>query len=358
MNHTMIEMTPGFLLMSLTSMAIASCFWVRVYIAFARSRQILDVPNERSSHTVAVARGGGAVVFALWSIGVVVASSVGSLDVRIALALVGGSSVVAIVGFLDDMRGLRARTRFVAHMVASLVCGVAVLLDLKYLNLGFLMLPLGTIGPALAFLAIVWSINLFNFMDGLDGLAASEAVWALGVGGYALWQAHGQGLAFCAWLAAAGACGFLVWNLPKAKVFMGDVGSGFFGFLIAAFALIGEVRYGVPVLIWVILYGVFFVDATITLIRRFVYGEKWYGAHRSHAFQRLHHGLGWSHARVLAFVSLINLMLAGLALWVIQDTNQATLALGLAFALLLGFYLLVERVAPMRQPRLRPNPLH
>ena len=333
--------------------AVVSCVLVRFYIGFARTHRLFDLPNERSSHTVATPRGGGAAIFLVWTLSLLLAAIILPFDSDVLLALVGGSAIIAVVGFLDDVRSLKARTRILAHLAASLLCVGLVLLNFTKLDLGFTAWPLGILGPVLATITMVWSINLFNFMDGMDGLAGSEAIWTCSIGGLGLWRADAQSLALCSWLVAAAAAGFFVWNKPKAKIFMGDVGSGFLGFLIAAIALIGEARCGFPVLVWVILYGAFIFDATITLLRRMVNGERWYGAHRSHAYQRLHHSLGWSHARVLAAISCVNLVLAGLALWAIYDRHIVAMALGSALLFLASLYALVERVAPMTTTRQR-----
>ncbi len=173
----------------------------------------------------------------------------------------------------------------------------------------------------------------------------------LGVGGFFLWQAGGAALAIPAWVLAATVAGFLLWNWPRAKIFMGDVGSSVLGFLIAVFALAGEVWFDVPMLLWVILYGVFWFDATLTLLRRMAAGERWYAAHRSHAYQRLHHGGGWSHGRILGGTIALNAVLALIALWANVHREELLWAVLVAFIALTVVYAMVERMAPMYPAR-------
>lgn len=209
-----------------------------------------------------------------------------------------------------------------------------------------LVLPLPWIGGILAILAIVWSTNLFNFMDGTDGIAAMEAIFVLGIGGFFLWNAQAAGMAMITWVLGTSVAGFLIWNKPRAKLFMGDVGSATLGFIIMVLAFYGEKQYGVPALLWVILYAAFIFDATVTLFRRLLAGEKGYQAHRLHAYQRLHQA-GWSHAQVLWAYSGINVILAGLALFAFYHREWLLGSLLIAVLILVCLYVIVERFRPM-----------
>ena len=190
-------------------------------------------------------------------------------------------------------------------------------------------------------------VNLYNFMDGIDGIAGVEATMAGAVGAMLSWYTGLPSIAVCAAVVAAGAAGFLVWNRPPAKIFMGDVGSGVLGFFFAVIALASETRGGPPLIVWAGLLGVFIVDATATLVRRVLHGEKWYSAHRSHAYQRAVQA-GWSHARVTGAVMLINVLLALAA--VVAGALPSTLPWigGVMIAFLGAVYLRVERIRPMR----------
>lgn len=280
---------------------------------YALRHEMIDIPNARSSHTAPTPRGGGIAfvavflalaVWTLWSNGA---------RLGMYMALVGGGFAVAAVGWLDDRYRLSAGLRAAVHSCAAL-WALSWLGGLPALDVGFGRLHLGWLGFLAAFLGIVWMINLFNFMDGIDGLAASEAVVA-GVAGGLLLGAKGDAtLAGICWLIAASCAGFLVWNWSPAKIFMGDIGSGFLGYSFAVIAIASENAASVPLLAWGIILSVFIVDATATLLFRMRRGERWYEAHRSHVYQRAVEA-GYSHSQVTLVVIALDLLLAGLA-WV------------------------------------------
>jgi Fuc2NAc and GlcNAc transferase len=164
----------------------------------------------------------------------------------------------------------------------------------------YLLLPL-------AVLAIVWGTNLFNFMDGIDGIAAAEGLFIAGAGG-ALLAGTAPAVTAALWVIAAACAGFLVWNWSPARIFMGDVGSGFFGFLLAAIAALTATQGLLPIPVWAILWGTFIADTGVTLVRRMLRGEQWWSAHRSHAYQRLSRRFG-SHGKSALLYSGINVLL-------------------------------------------------
>ena len=183
-------------------------------------------------------------------------------------------------------------------------------------RIGGHIVHLGWAGTVLATLGIVWFLNLFNFMDGIDGIAASEAIFV--AAGGALLSPGAAGVAAAGSVFAACCGGFLLWNWPPAKIFLGDVGSGYLGYVIAVLALAATHDNPVAGWVWLILGGVFFVDATLTLLRRLRRGERVYQAHRSHAYQHLARRWG-SHLRVTVAVLMVNvgwlLPCAALAAW-------------------------------------------
>ncbi|MDQ2733027.1 MAG: glycosyl transferase family 4, partial [Armatimonadota bacterium] len=220
---------------------------------------------------------------------------------------------VAGVGWIDDRRGLSPGTRAVAHFAAA-AWGLAWLGGFPHLDLGVGTIPLGIVGSLLGLVGIVWMINLYNFMDGIDGLAATEAIMTAGVGGALLLIQGSAGTATLSLILAASAVGFLVWNWAPAKIFMGDVGSGFLGYVLAILAVSTENDHSLPLLVWIILLSVFVVDATATLLRRVRLGEKWHKPHCSHAYQRVTYA-GFSHASVTGVIAGINALLGGIA-WI------------------------------------------
>lgn len=321
---------------------------------FALANAILDMPNARSSHAIPTPRGGGVAIVLLVLGGTLLASAVGVLDGDVAAAFIGGGGLVALIGWLDDRRGVHAAVRAVVHCAAA---GWAVYLvgGLPSYFTGTGAVHLGPVGGLLAVLGIVWATNLYNFMDGIDGIAGGQAMCAGVIGGALLLLSGSAGLAAVAFLVAAASAGFLVWNWAPAKIFMGDVGSGFLGFSFGTLAVASENDGGVPLLVWVLLLGVFVVDATVTLLRRTLAGEVPYAAHRDHAYQRAVRS-GMSHARVSGWVVVFNL---GLGVVSVFGWLRPALLLPLfagALLLLLVPYVMVERRKPMFQEGAEPRP--
>ncbi len=320
----------------------ALTYWVRSY---AVAHALVDIPKPRSSHSVPTPRGGGLAIAIAVLLGVTVAGLLNWIPLRVSVALVGGGLLVSAIGWMDDHSDVSRRARVIVHFMAA---GWALywLGGLPSLDLGILTVPFGVVGTGLAIIGIVWCVNFYNFMDGIDGIAAGEAVNVGLIGGLLLLSSGNAGLATVAVLVAAGSAGFLIWNWAPAKIFMGDVGSGFLGFVFGALAVASENNGGVPLLVWVMLLGFFISDATVTLGRRIARGERWYDAHRSHVYQRAVQS-GWSHARMTATVLAINLGL-GLLAWIVVVEPSLVLPAFLAGMVgLAWFFVFVERRQPM-----------
>jgi Fuc2NAc and GlcNAc transferase len=194
-------------------------------------------------------------------------------------------------------------------------------------------------------IGIVWAINLYNFMDGIDGLAAGEAASVGVAAAVLLWLVGAPGLGALSLLLAAAAGGFLVWNWHPARIFMGDVGSAALGYAFGALAAASERAGAIPAVVWLLLLGVFFGDATLTVVRRLLRREPIFRAHRSHAYQRAPQA-GLSHARVTATVLLLNGVLALLAAAALFRPALLLPAVGVAVVVLLVPYLRIERAVP------------
>lgn len=254
---------------------------------------MLDLPNERSLHRAPVPRTGG---IALWG-GLIAAAGVALV---VGMPVISGwawlavaATVVAVVSFLDDQGGVPTRYRLIAHLAAALVL-ISGGADWSLLELPGLAWQLpDALALPLTVLFVVWMINLYNFMDGMDGFAAGMAVF--GFGALAVLGAGGGDAAFALGNAAiaAAAGGFLLSNFPPARIFLGDLGSATLGLLAAAMSLIGSQRGLFPLWVAWLAFSPFIVDATWTLIRRLVRGERIWTAHRSHHYQRLVLA-GWS----------------------------------------------------------------
>jgi Fuc2NAc and GlcNAc transferase len=243
------------------------------------------------------------------------------LSAQLFAALAGGGLAVAVVGFVDDRHTLPARMRLAVHVCAAVWC-LAWLGGLPPLQIGEHMVHLGWTGYVLGTLAIVWALNLFNFMDGIDGIAASEAIFVSGAGAVLGSVSGGaDGVVLASTLVGAACAGFLVWNWPPAKIFMGDVGSGYLGYVIAALAMAAAMDNPIAAWVWLILGGTFFVDATVTLARRTLRGERLHEAHRSHAYQWLARRWG-SHRPVTLSVLAVNVLWLLPAAWLAMRHPQ------------------------------------
>jgi Fuc2NAc and GlcNAc transferase len=273
---------------------------------FALRSGMLDIPNQRSSHSVPTPRGGGLAIVLTTSAGFCILELWGHLPLPTALALLGGI-LVASVGFVDDRRPTSSAIRLAAHFFAAL-WALIWLGGAPAIQLGDFVWHWGLVGAVVGAVAIVWSINLFNFMDGIDGLAASEAIFVFCAAAALSVFGGSVSAALSAELLLASAClGFLVFNWPPARIFMGDVGSGYLGYAIAVLAFASSRNNPTAPFVWLTLGGVFFVDATTTLVRRLLRGERVDQAHRDHAYQRMARRCG-SHARVTLGVAAINLL--------------------------------------------------
>lgn len=278
--------------------------WVLRRYALARS--LLDIPNARSSHSLPTPRGGGVAIVLSFLVALIIMLVQRPQDSSSILALGGAGIVVAILGFLDDHGHIAARWRLLGHFSAA-IWGLYWLGGLPPLEIFGGTFNLGSVGNVLTLLYLVWMLNLYNFMDGIDGIASVEAICVC-LGGCLIYALSGHSeLIASPLLLAAAVCGFLFWNFPPARIFMGDAGSGFLGVILALLSL--QAAWTEPALLWswLILLGVFIVDATATLLRRLIRGEKVYEAHRSHAYQFASRSFG-KHLPVTAAVAAINVL--------------------------------------------------
>lgn len=296
-----VFLSASFLIIGVGLLAALLTWLMRRY---ALSSRFLDWPNARSSHTVPTPRGGGVAIVAAFLIGVLASGLV--FDVALPWRLIEAGIGVATVGLIDDRGHIPARWRLLAHFVcAGWILHSVGIPPLDWLNS---TIDLGAFGALLAILYLVWMLNLYNFMDGIDGIAGVEALTA-GMGGALAYTLAGGSLiggGLPAALLAAAAAGFLVWNFPPARIFMGDVGSGFLGLMLGAISLQAAVERPVLLWCWLVLLGVFVVDATVTLVRRMLRREQVYEAHRSHAYQHASREFE-AHRPVTLAVAAINL---------------------------------------------------
>lgn len=301
---------------------------------YALAKSLMDIPNGRSSHSIATPRGGGlsivvvflgALFYLLWN---------GSVSTSFFAGAAGAGIIVAVIGFIDDHGHVAARWRLLGHFFAAAwvlfwIGGIPALLFFG------MQINLGWLGYVLAALYLVWMLNLYNFMDGIDGIASVEAITVCLGASLLYWVNDDISSVWAPLMLAASVGGFLCWNFPKAKIFMGDAGSSFLGMVLAALSLDGAWAKPEYFWAWCILLGVFIVDATFTLVRRLARGDKVYEAHRSHAYQFASRRYG-RHLPVTLMVGLINVLwLLPLALTVVCLKLDGAVGVLLAYTPLL-----------------------
>ena len=283
-------------------LAFAMTYFMRAY---ALKKNIIDNPNERSSHSIPTPRGGGVAVVCSYLLALAVLIYSQQLTLHIGLTLIAAGFVIALLGFLDDHGHINSMLRLAVHFLVAI--GVVISLGGFSEVTAFNGLQLGFIANIIAVLFLVWLLNLYNFMDGINGIASIEAI-TVTVSMAVLYLLLNVGLNHqILFLLAACVLGFLLWNFPKAKIFMGDACSGFLGLILGILALIALKENLAFFCAWIIGLGVFVVDATYTLIKRVLSGYKMYDAHRSHSYQILSRRWG-SHTPVTLAIAAINLL--------------------------------------------------
>lgn len=342
-------LSPAWTLAMMAAAALIAWLSARA-VVHARWRRLLDVPGERSSHQQPVPRGAG--------IGVVAAC----LAVLLTL-VVGGSwqtpgwplllalALVAAIGTVDDLRPLPVAVRLPVHLLAGLLLVLAI---------QPLVHATGTLSPwwaAVIVIAVAWSVNLHNFMDGIDSLLTGQGIWAAGAYAALFLLADDPATASLALVVAAALLGFLPWNLPRARAFMGDGGAGFLGLLLAWLALYGGVRGWVGWAESLVIGSAFLIDSGATLIWRGLRGRPVWRGHRQHLYQYLVRA-GASHGRVSACYMLWNLFVAVPALVLMRGSSPPSSWTIAVTVLVLGLLLwaLLRIAAARRLARVEAAP--
>jgi UDP-N-acetylmuramyl pentapeptide phosphotransferase/UDP-N-acetylglucosamine-1-phosphate transferase len=333
--------------------ALAFVLSVWLTVRFSRPGSwfyILDVPNERSLHDNPKPRSGGVAMLIAVYATLALAVSLFLTEARQALVWVGAAGLlVAGISFVDDRISIHVIYRLIAHVVAALLI-LQSGLGLERIEFpgGAAALPAAVAGAA-SLLYVVWMINLYNFMDGMDGLAAGMAV-----SGFGTYTALGimvgdVSFALANAVIAASAGGFLIFNFPPARIFMGDVGSSLLGLFAAAVSLWG-IRQGIfPFWVALLVFSPFIVDATVTLFRRILCRERFWEPHRSHYYQRLVRS-GWSHRQVALGAYALMLACGASALWGVErDPVSQWLVMGVWAAIYGVLLWLVPRMVQHRR---------
>jgi len=269
---------------------------------FALRFGLQDVPNDRSSHHTPMPRGGGLAVVLL----VIVVTLIGALLKEIPYVLaacLGCGLPVALVGMIDDIRHLSAKSRIIVHLfsatgVASFIC-ISAASRLNSVPITAILLG------ALIIFYLAWMTNLYNFMDGIDGIASTQGITVTMITMTIAFQKGNFPLGLVALVLSSALLGFIIHNWHPARIFMGDVCSGFLGFTFGVLALWGALDNTIPFPTALILMGAFIVDATYTLLRRLLRGELVYQAHRLHSYQKL---ARIGHSRVCLALAALNIL--------------------------------------------------
>ncbi len=323
----MIVVLPGFI-------AFVVAWWLTRQLCSPKSSlSILAHPNERTLHAMPTPQTGGVAIIASMVIGLLAAASVfatmypskvllpkgvasGSLWIVLSMLL------VFLVSFIDDCIGLRASLRLGVQAAAALIIVEGVGLALSSLPLpGGLLISMGFAAVPVSVLFLIWMANLYNFMDGMDGFSGGMTVIGFGFLAYFGWEAGSPVMLMIAVFVAMSALGFLVHNFPPARIFMGDAGSITLGFLGGTLMLLGVRDQMFEFWVPIILFSPFILDATVTVIRRALYLEKIWEAHRQHYYQRLVVN-GWSHRRTVLTEYGVMLLCGGLAVLYHHSTEN------------------------------------
>jgi len=311
--------------------ALISWILVNKLTIILQNKKIVDVPNDRSMHEGEIPRGGGLVIIALLLVSLIV---LGLISGRLALFLAIFITVLAwaLLGWVDDRVDLSPHCRMLLQIVFTCLMLMAFgwVNTIHFSEQNIQLMPV--FGILLSVIGVLWLANLYNFMDGIDGLAASQTVVAGATLCFWLWQYGDQTLALVCLVLAAASYGFLLCNWHPAKIFMGDVGSVTIGAFFATIILIGVGRYEIPVISFVILFGVFVADASITIIRRCLKREKIWLPHRSHYYQRLA-ALDFDHGKIV-LAALVLMTLSSL-IATITVIDRDTIVLGALVEMLL-----------------------
>lgn len=335
MNFILFSVIPFLIIIFASSLALTAT--VRSY---AQRHHLLDHPNQRSSHLIPTPRGGGIAIVATFLAALFFLHQQHFIATALFWSLTLGGLVIAAIGACDDFFHLRAKTRVTVQFGVALFA-LIMLHGLPILDFGGIQLNLHWIGTLIGIISIVWLTNLYNFMDGIDGLAGTQAIFVCLSAAGILWYLGEFPLAIICVTLAVSCTGFILFNWPPATIFLGDVGSGFLGYTISVIGIYASKYTALSLSFWLILLAIFICDTTFTLIHRVQQKKVWYAAHREHAYQCFILR-GATHRQViLAILSLNVCLILPLALLTLIWPHQAAWTTLLTFFI---FYLLWRRI--------------
>jgi len=306
---------------------------------FTIRKSILDLPNERSSHSLPTPRGGGIAIAITWFLAITYLYIRKDIDSTPFFALLCGLPI-SVIGLVDDVITISPRVRFFVQVICATIA-IFLLGGLNIINIGFQVISFPYLFSIVAVFGIVWFTNLFNFLDGIDGYISAEVIFI----GFAFFLLFGE---VPPALLAVVTAGFLVWNWQPAKIFMGDVGSTLLGFTMGVFAVYYQNEGVASILIWIMLTSLFWFDATLTLYRRWRNNEKLSQAHRKHAYQRIVQA-GFSHQKTVLYGISINFLILLLVLIAIKYPELTLVMLLVNLLLLYYIVRLVDQKFPFQK---------
>ena len=301
----------------------------------AIKKKIIDIPNYRSSHQIPTPRSGGLAFTAVWYFGIIFLFLNKEINSDLFYALLSGI-ILVVVSLLDDIYDLKPNIRIIAQFI-SVGLALYFIGGAKLIDLGFIKIESIWILTPIAFIGIIWFINLFNFMDGIDGYASMEAIFISSV----LYFFTSQNYYI---ILIAALFGFLIWNWQPAKIFMGDVGSTFLGFNFGIFAVYNQNIESVSIIVFLIISSLFWFDATLTLFKRLKNKEKLTQAHKKHAYQRIVQ-YGFSHQKTVLSAIIGNIVLFILAYF----SSLKMYSVVFLFFVLLILYFITKRIDKLKK---------
>ena len=320
------------------SLIVLFSSFILTYIVryFAIKKSMMDIPNERSSHAIPTPRGGGLAIAITWFLGITYLHFNDTINPNLYYALMSGC-LISGVSFIDDIVNLKSLPRLIIQSLAAALA-LYFLGGVQRLDLGFYIIENTWILTSIAFVGIIWFVNLFNFIDGIDGYAASEAIFVMLVLFFFIKDS-------CLLILAMSVLGFLPWNWDKAKIFMGDIGSTLLGFSIIIIALYYNNIKQFSLIFSLILTSLFWFDATYTLIRRYINHEKISQPHRKHAYQRIVQ-YGFGHKKTVLIAACINLLFFVIVLF--GKTNNKYGIIYLCFCIVILY--LINKIIDKKKP--------
>lgn len=321
---------------------------IQFYRRFAIYFGIIDLPNERSQHAVPMPRGAGICFYIGFVATLAILYFMELLSLQFTYPIFLGGSVIMLLGYWDDLKSLPASVRLFVQLLGSVFI-VALLTHGFSKDIEISFLPKWPVLTSIfCILYVAWFVNLYNFMDGSDGLATLTGILGAGIISAVSFFLDNTEIAIIYSCLCFALLAFLTLNWHPAVVFMGDSGAYFLGYIFGAFALLSKLVYDTSLYIHLIVFGMFVVDATWTLIMRVARGEKAYRPHKQHAFQKLV-AAGWSHQRVALFYGgVILLWLTPMTVLLLQYSRYSFLFLVIAY-LPIFFFVLAAR-AGTEQP--------